>query len=124
MTLAVEMVTFDCADPARLAEFWAAALETEVAGDYGDFVMLARPAEGSPALSFQRVPDPTPGKNRVHVDLATADRAAEVDRLLGLGATLRHDQLDTVPGFAWSTLADPEGNEFCVSQQTSSSETG
>jgi len=124
MTLAVEMVTFDCADPRRLAEFWAAALETEVAGDYGDFVMLARPAEGSPALSFQRVPEPTPGKNRVHVDLATADRAAEVARLIGLGATVRYDQLGTVPGFDWTTLTDPEGNEFCVSQQTGYSETG
>ena len=41
-----------------------------------------------------------------------ADRAAEVERLLGLGATFVHEKDEF--GFQWTTLADPEGNEFCV----------
>ncbi|HWN35362.1 MAG TPA: VOC family protein [Pseudonocardia sp.] len=124
MTLALEMVTFDCADPQRLAEFWSAALGTKVDGDYGDFVILARPSERSPALGFQRVPEPKPGKNRMHVDLNSSDRVAEVARLVELGATVQYDRLGTVPGIDWSTLADPEGNEFCVSQHSGSAEVG
>jgi predicted enzyme related to lactoylglutathione lyase len=40
------------------------------------------------------------------------DRAAEVERLIGLGATLVHEMHEY--GMVWTTLADPEGNEFCV----------
>lgn len=65
-------------------------------------------------LLFQAVPEPKPGKNRVHLDLNVGkDRMeAEVERLLDLGATLlyRHDG----PDGTWVTLADPEGNELCV----------
>jgi len=118
MTLALGMVTFDCVDPQRLAGFWAAALRTSVAGDYGDFVFLASPTDGGAALGFQRVPEPRVGKNRVHVDLSTQDRVGEVSRLVKLGATVSYDQVGTVPGIDWTTLADPEGNEFCVAQHT------
>ena len=41
------------------------------------------------------------------------DQAAEVDRLLELGATVVDDRRDLTPG-GWVVLADPEGNEFCV----------
>ena len=53
-------------------------------------------------------------KNRVHVDLGTADLDAELQRLAGLGATHLAD-LDE-GGTRWTTLADPEGNEFDVVQ--------
>jgi predicted enzyme related to lactoylglutathione lyase len=118
------MVTFDCADPRRLAAFWAAALDTKVAGDYGDFVFLAPPQAGGTTLGFQRVPEPRVGKNRVHVDLLTADRVAEVARLVGLGAAVSYDQVGVVPGIDWTTLTDPEGNVFCVSQQAEPAPTG
>ncbi|MGQ0482145.1 MAG: VOC family protein [Pseudonocardia sp.] len=114
MGLSMAMVTFDCADPARLAAFWAAALDTTVAGDYGEFVMLAPPSGGSVRLAFQRVPEPKAGKNRVHLDLDGPDRRVEVARLVELGATVRYEE--SAPGFVWTTLADPEGNEFCVAQ--------
>jgi predicted enzyme related to lactoylglutathione lyase len=110
------MVTFDCADPKRLAAFWSAALETTIVGDYGDFVFLASPPGGGPALGFQRVPEPRAGKNRVHVDLTTDDREAEVARLVGLGAAVSYDQVGVVPGIDWTTLTDPEGNVFCLGQ--------
>ncbi|MEU5583439.1 VOC family protein, partial [Streptomyces huasconensis] len=53
-------------------------------------------------------------KNRIHLCLRPeASREQEVDRLLGLGATLVAD-LRNPDGSGWAVLADPEGNEFCV----------
>lgn len=112
MGLSVEMVTVDCADPDALAQWWSQA----VGGDVnvlapGEFSVLVRP-EGV-RLGFQKVPDPTPGKNRLHLDLSAADVEAEVARLVGLGAeeTGRHS---FGPEFSWVVLADPEGNAFCI----------
>lgn len=107
--LAVDMVTFDCEDPRALSEFWRQALQTEVGMDSDDFIIL----RGRPAVAFQRVEDPTPGKNRVHLDLSGEDREHEVARLVGLGATVvrTHDH----DGFSWTVLHDPAGNAFCVS---------
>ena len=52
------------------------------------------------------------GKNRLHLDLRPEDQAAEVERLLALGATLADiGQGDEV---SWVVMADPEGNEFCI----------
>jgi predicted enzyme related to lactoylglutathione lyase len=62
------------------------------------------------------MPEPKVGKNRVHVDFTTEDREAEVARLVELGATVSYDQVGVVPGLDWTTLADPEGNVFCVGE--------
>jgi catechol 2,3-dioxygenase-like lactoylglutathione lyase family enzyme len=116
--LGIGMVTVDCADPHALSRFWAAALETEVATDTPHFVVLAPPPLGGPALGFQRVPEERSGKNRLHLDLGApaGGRQAEVKRLAGLGATVLGDRgYDS--GFTWTTLTDPEGNEFCVGEQ-------
>jgi hypothetical protein len=96
MSLSLEMITVDCADPRRLAEWWAEAVGGSVVDlPGGDFVLVAR--EGWPALGFQRVDEPTPGKNR----------------LTGLGATeTGWHSFDG--GFRWVVMADPEGNAFCV----------
>jgi hypothetical protein len=61
------------------------------------------------------VPEGKVVKNRVHLDLAPAkeDQKGEVERLLGLGATVIDDRRLKQPG-GWVVLADPEGNEFCV----------
>ncbi|BBX20215.1 glyoxalase [Mycolicibacterium duvalii] len=112
MPLRTEMVTFDCVDPDRLADWWATALGGDVnAVAPGEFVMVVR--DGDPSLGFQRVPDPTPGKNRVHLDFHAEDREAEVARLVELGAKEagRHN---FGPEFEWVVLNDPEGNAFCV----------
>ena len=109
--LTVEMVTFDCTDPDRLAGWWSTALGGKVVALVpGDFVVVAR-AEG-PRLGFQRVDDPTPGKARIHLDFSTTDVDAEVARLVSLGATEtgRHSFGD----FGWVVLEDPDGNVFCV----------
>ena len=108
----IASVTIDCVDPQRLAAFWTQVLGVAVGDDYGEYVFLEPVREGAPAMGFQRVPDPTPGKNRIHVDLRADDRAAEVNRLAGVGAIHVADR--EMSGFAWTVLADPEGNQFCV----------
>jgi hypothetical protein len=80
-------------------------------GDPEAVVLLG---DGLPNLLFQRVPEPKAGKNRLHVDLQPDHpRDDEVDRLLALGATWVADHRRP-DGTGWATLADPEGNEFCV----------
>jgi hypothetical protein len=119
MGLSIGMVTVDSADPPALARFWAAALDTRVAHDYdGVFVMLAPPSRGGPRLAFQKVPEPRTGKNRLHLDLGapTGGRQGEVERLVALGAGVLGERGDPT-AFAWTTLTDPEGNEFCVGEE-------
>ncbi|WP_280380250.1 VOC family protein [Nocardia wallacei] len=64
-------------------------------------------------IVFQRVPEPKTAKNRLHLDLEVGPdrRAAEVARLEQLGARRLYDGN---LGGAWTTMADPHGNEFCV----------
>jgi len=112
MALKVEMVTFDCGDPAGLAGWWAeqfGGTTQEILAD--EFTAVTLP-EGL-RLGFQKVPDPTPGKNRVHVDFGAADVDAEVSRLAAAGAAevARHAFGEN---FRWVVMADPEGNVFCV----------
>jgi hypothetical protein len=112
MAMTVEMITFDCDDPDALAGWWAQAVGGEVhAFAPGEFVMVAQ--EQGPRLGFQKVPDPTPGKNRVHLDFAAGDLEAEVARLVGLGAT-ETGRNSFGDEFSWVVLADPVGNAFCV----------
>ncbi|WP_019875407.1 VOC family protein [Sporichthya polymorpha] len=116
MSLSTAGVTIDCPDPRALATFWTAALDYEIGQDYdGEFVSL-QPAGGGTYLGLQRVAEPRTGKNRVHLDFHCTDRAAEVERLVGLGATVLGEH--EFPGFAWTVLADPAGNEFCVAAPT------
>jgi hypothetical protein len=55
---------------------------------------------------------PKSGKNRNHPDLVAGDAAAEVERLIGLGA--RRADVGQTGNEGFTVLADPEGNEFCV----------
>jgi hypothetical protein len=86
--------------------------------DEDDFVVLAPPADGGPLLGFQRVPEDRQGKNRLHLDLRApaGGRQAEVQHLVELGATVVGERGDPA-NFAWTTLTDPEGNEFCVGEK-------
>ena len=110
-------MTIDAGDPGALARFWSQALGWRITlEEPGEWCI--EPPEGSPEVNvapdilFVRVPDAKATKNRVHLDLRPKDQAAEVRRLIELGAE-RVDigQSDDVP---WVVLADPEGNEFCV----------
>ena len=112
MALNVEMVTFDSSDPAKLADWWAEQFDGQVQELLpGEFFAVIRP-EG-PRLGFQKVADPTPGKNRVHLDFGAADVDAEVSRLTAAGAT-EVDRHSIGDSFRWVVLTDPAGNAFCI----------
>ena len=136
-------VAIDCRRPHVLADWWAEALRWEVEAQDEAFIRsmveqghateddtdthhgklvwrtgaAVTPPEGTiaPRLFFQQVPEGKVGKNRVHLDLRTADPddvASERQRLLDLGATeLWSGQQGP---HTWVTLADPEGNELCI----------
>jgi hypothetical protein len=100
-----------------VAAFWSAVLDRPVDEEGGEFMRsigIGR-ADGAPTWLFLKVPEPKAAKNRVHVDLTTADREAEVLRLVALGATRLGDKDEW--GLQWTVLADPEGNEFCVAAE-------
>jgi predicted enzyme related to lactoylglutathione lyase len=115
MGLAVKHVTFDCSDPRRLADFWAAVVGGEIVTDWGEFVTVGSPQAGIEHLAFGKVPEGKAAKNRVHLDFKADDRDAEVERVVGLGATVVTDH--TVGALTWTVLQDPEGNEFCIGNQ-------
>jgi predicted enzyme related to lactoylglutathione lyase len=116
MALGIDTLTFDCADPMRVATFWAEALGFEVeagTGDADDGVFVLDPTGETRGLFFQPVPEPKVVKNRVHLDVRpTASMAAEVERVQALGASVVR-RVD-VEGSFWTLMLDPEGNEFCV----------
>src|SRR5215218_227425 len=134
-------VTIDCASPHELADWWAEALGWPVEAQDESFILrmiqtgaaseadtmrhrgalvwkqgaaINSPEPGRPRVLFQQAPEPKTGKNRVHLDVRVGPerQETEVARLLALGATelWRASQ----GPYAWVTMADPEGNEFCV----------
>ncbi len=116
MTTVVHNITFDCADARKVAEFWAALTGRHVFYDDDPEVLVATtyPPSGTNLL-FIPVPEGKTVKNRVHLDLQPTDltRDEQVEVALGLGATVVAD-FRKDDGSGWVTLADPEGNEFCV----------
>jgi Glyoxalase-like domain len=119
-------LVFDCHHPASLARFWAAALDGYAVAAYDEAelarlraagiydteddpsVLVEPAAETGPRMFFQLVPESKSTKNRVHLDLTSADLRAEVERLSNLGAHVLAERQH------WVTMADPEDNEFCV----------
>lgn len=111
MTSRLYNITIDARDPHALAEFWRQVLEYTVAYSEPNEVGIEPRDEAAPALVFVPVREGKTMKNRVHFDLAPEDQAAEVDRLVSLGAR----RIDIGQGeVSWIVMADPEGNEFCV----------
>lgn len=116
----------DCAHPASVARFWAAALDDYEVAPYDDeeldrlrdmgiddpeddpSVLVEAGPGVRPRFFFQLVPEQKTVKNRLHLDLTATDRPAEVARLTGLGAQLLRSYDDH------DLLGDVEGNEFCV----------
>jgi hypothetical protein len=122
----------DAADPARLAAFWASALDyvAEPGYENPDGASIIDPAGTGPAIGFLRVPEGKTSKNRVHIDVRVAgeppwdmvERAelilAKVADLIAAGATeVRREQYADESGrtiLEHVVMLDPEGNEFCV----------
>jgi hypothetical protein len=135
-------IAVDCADPHALARFWAAAVHYELEDHHDQIEQLLTagvatrddtievdgrrawrtaaachdPSGHGPRLLFQTVPEPKTVKDRIHLDLHLAGgddgRTVEVERLIGLGASKLWDGQQGP--YRWVTMADPEGNEFCV----------
>ena len=111
ITPTIAAVTFDCADALVVATFWSEAFGRPLGeGASAEFAQLP----GEPPLMFFAVPESKAAKNRLHLDIDVHDLAAEVDRFIGLGAKRLADFDEH--GFRWTTLADPEGNEFDLVQ--------
>ena len=128
-------ITFACDEPVELAKFWAAALgyepietpaevvaEVEKAIAAGEldptgWAMLVNPDGTGPRLLFQRRPKGSTEDIPIHLDLRSDDRAAEVGRLRGLGATFVEERSQKIGPYEefWTVMKDPEGNGFCVS---------
>jgi predicted enzyme related to lactoylglutathione lyase len=111
--------TFDAVDAYAQSVFWSQVLDfiedPEDPNEPGHAECLITSRDGSQLLLFVAVPDAKQVKNRVHLDLRpiAADREQEVERVVALGARQLADYRRP-DGSGWITLADPEGNEFCV----------
>jgi hypothetical protein len=123
MTSRISHTSIDSRDAYAQSVWWAAVLgfqqdpeNPDVPGD--EECMIFSPDGDMPVL-FIEVPEGKLLKNRLHFDLRPIDgsREQEVERLLALGAAevADHRRPD---GSGWVTLADPEGNEFCVLNAT------
>ena len=111
MTLEWEQVTVDADDPERLGRWWAEALGWVVVDDGPEIFEIRPTPDRVPGILFLPADGAKAAKNRLHFDFRPDHQAAEVDRLLALGAS----RLDIGQGDApWVVLTDPEGNEFCV----------
>jgi hypothetical protein len=119
-------VSYDAADPRRLARFWAGALGyvDEPGYDFVDGASLIDPEGVLPAVGFLRVPEGKTAKNRVHLDIrVTAGQSvdpavreqlirAKVAELVAAGATAVREE--SYGDLNHVVMHDPEGNEFCV----------
>ncbi|MGZ0149537.1 VOC family protein [Kribbella sp. WER1] len=110
------VVVVDVADLDRAADFWTAVLGYVRAGEPSSYQTLL-PSDGAGIeVLLQRVADRKQSKNRVHLDLRTADLDAEVARVLALGARQLTEEPIHEDGWSWHVLTDPDENEFCVLQ--------
>jgi uncharacterized protein (TIGR03086 family) len=119
MAVRIKNISFDCADPFALAQFWlrvtAFSKDPDNANAPNDPEALLLSPDGSLALRFIAVPEARHVKNRAHLDLVplTSRRDEEVDQLLRFGARIVDDRRRS-DGSGCVVLADPEGNEFCI----------
>ena len=119
-------VTFDCAEPVRVARFWAETLGYRA--DYDDeqagCAAALDPTGAAPRLYFQRVPEGKVVKNRLHLDVRVGtglvgdERVAALEeecaRLVALGATRVRLLVADEENESCLVMQDVEGNEFCL----------
>ncbi len=117
VTATLAMMTLDCADAGRSAEFWSAVLGWQIVAA-GDGYAMIKGTDG-PAVGFGSVADYQPpswpndhGSKQFHFDLAVDDISAAEARCVALGATVPAEQ----PGETWRVLLDPAGHPFCLTR--------
>lgn len=106
-------ICIDCNDADKVSAFWSQALDGYTLNKEEWGITLV--SDVHPMIYFEPVPEGKQVKNRLHLNMAAADRAAEVKRLIALGAT-EVDTQEPGGGYIWTNMRDVEGNEFCVSQ--------
>ncbi len=113
-------VAIDCNDVAAMTAFWSGVTGYAVQSGDETYGYLVDPAGRGPDLFLQQVPEPRVGKNRLHLDLVTDDLAAATESVLAMGGAKLRDS----SGGPWlsAVFTDPEGNQFCVSQQAGDAE--
>ena len=109
-------IVIHCYEFAGMLAFWQEALHyVPREPTDGWWVVLRDPAGKGPNISLQRVSERRTGKrSKLHLDLYTSDQKAEVERLIGIGATRYPWRYK--PGNDFVVLEDPDGNLFCVVQ--------
>lgn len=111
----VATVVVNVVDIEREKAFWMDVLGVGTAREFPGFVWLQPQHEGGVSVALQQVPDPTPGRNRVHLDTSVPDLEAAQAQIEALGGALLEDH--EIFGFRWKVMADPEGNEFCIAAE-------
>jgi predicted enzyme related to lactoylglutathione lyase len=119
MTSRISHTSFDARNAYAQSVFWSQVLgfaeDPDDPNEPGHEECLITSRDRSQLLLFIRVPDDKKVKNRVHLDLRPVDRTREqeTERVLAPGASQIADHRRP-DGSGWITLADPEGNEFCI----------
>jgi predicted enzyme related to lactoylglutathione lyase len=108
-------VTFSCAEPERLAEFWSALLDYEPKAA-GDSWIATDPRGEGTRLLFNRMEKSPAIEVPIHVDINVPDRDAELERVLQLGGSLVETKSHSIGELSetWTVMRDPEGNGFCI----------
>ncbi|QPP09470.1 VOC family protein [Streptomyces bathyalis] len=112
MAVSLHHIIVDAHDLPNLARFWCRVLDWQVLSEKEREVIIGTAPSAPTGICFMPVTEEKTVKNRLHLDLAPDDQAAEVERLIGLGA--RPVDVGQGDQRSWVVLADPEGNEFCV----------
>lgn len=137
-------VVVDCANPAKLAEFWAEVMGYVVEppppgfdsweafaerigipeNEWDRLSAVVDPTRAGPRILFQKVPEPKTVKNRVHLDVDAAPGTPGGSDERRAGVRRRADELTSrgarllrevdEPAGWCLVMADPEGNEFCL----------
>lgn len=114
MAVEWEQVVVAAHDPAKLGQWWSEVLGWVVVDNTPPVFEIQQQPDHFPGMLFLPAGDAKEQKNRLHIDLRPDDQAAEVERIIALGAS----PVDVGQGdVSWVVLEDPEGNEFCVLQE-------
>jgi predicted enzyme related to lactoylglutathione lyase len=107
-------VVVDCADPPRLAAWWAGFTGYRLGAKHDDWSTISN-EDRSMIIGFQKVPEGKVVKNRVHLDFFASDEEAAAREIEAMGA--KRLWVSENPEDPFVVLADPEGNEFCIVRQ-------
>lgn len=114
----VASIMLDCNDVDAMTMFWGAILNIDVTYRTTNYAWMEQVSHDGPMLAFQRVTEKKTSKNRLHLDLSTADPESLIARVEELGGERIEDYGDDE--FQWTVCADPEGNEFCIAEPPAS----